>query len=148
MRSTPLGHRPRDEGASMTAWCGMVSFACVRGNYAAGTTPGLTTLSLYHESLPLSGGGRNRAPYPRGSPGEGCDATVKSSAGVWGDSSMAYGWLTPPSRAVFILSVFLALLALLVRYAHVAVPVVSTYPFETLLVAFLLLLAGNLFRGF
>jgi hypothetical protein len=61
---------------------------------------------------------------------------------------MAYGWLTPPSRAVFVISVFLALLALLVRYAHVAVPVVSTYPFETLLVAFLLLLAGNLFRDF
>jgi hypothetical protein len=60
---------------------------------------------------------------------------------------MAY-WLTPPSRAVFIIAVFLALLALLVRYAHVAIPVVSTYTFETLLVAFLLLLAGNLFRGF
>ena len=65
-----------------------------------------------------------------------------------GGSSMAYYWLTPPSRAVFIISVFLALLALLVRYAHVAIPVVSTYTFETLLVAFLLLLAGNLFRGF
>ena len=46
---------------------------------------------------------------------------------------MAY-WLTPPSRAVFLISVFLALLALLVRYAHIAIPVVSTYPFETLLV--------------
>ena len=57
---------------------------------------------------------------------------------------MAYYWLTPPSRAVFIISVFLALLALLVRYAHVAIPVVSTYTFETLLVAFLILLAGNL----
>jgi hypothetical protein len=43
--------------------------------------------------------------------------------------------------------VFLAILALLVRYAHAAIPVVSTYPFETLLAAFLLLLAGNLFRG-
>lgn len=61
---------------------------------------------------------------------------------------MAYFWLTPPSRAVFVLSVFLALLALLVRYAHVAIPMVSSYTFETLLVAFLLLLAGNLFRGF
>ena len=61
---------------------------------------------------------------------------------------MAYYSLTPPSRAVFIISVFLALLALLVRYAHVAIPVVSTYTFETLLIAFLLLLAGNLFRGF
>ena len=41
----------------------------------------------------------------------------------------------------------LAVLALLVRYAHVAIPVVSNYTFETLLVAFLLLLAGNMFRG-
>jgi hypothetical protein len=60
---------------------------------------------------------------------------------------MAYYRLTPPSRAVFIISVFLALLALLVRYAHVVIPVV-TYTFETLLTAFLLLLAGNLFKGF
>jgi hypothetical protein len=42
---------------------------------------------------------------------------------------MAYYSLTPPSRAVFLISVFLTLLALLVRYAHVAIP-------------------GNLFRGF
>jgi hypothetical protein len=65
-----------------------------------------------------------------------------------GESSMAYYWLTPPSRAVFFISVLLAVLALLVRYAHIAIPVVSHYTFETLLVAFLLLLAGNLFRGF
>jgi hypothetical protein len=43
--------------------------------------------------------------------------------------------------------VFLALLALLVRYAHAAIPVVGAHTFETLLAAFLLLLAGNLFRG-
>jgi hypothetical protein len=61
---------------------------------------------------------------------------------------VAYHWLTPPSRAVFFLSVLLAVLALLVRYAHVAIPVVSNYSFETLLIAFLLLLAGNMFRGF
>jgi hypothetical protein len=60
---------------------------------------------------------------------------------------MARYWLTPPSRVIFILSVFLALLAILVRYAHVHIPVVSTYTFETLLLAFLMLLAGNLFRG-
>ena len=39
-------------------------------------------------------------------------------------------------------------LALLVRYAHVAIPVVSNYTFETLLVGFLLLLAGNMIKGF
>jgi hypothetical protein len=60
---------------------------------------------------------------------------------------MAY-WLTPPSRAVFVISLFLAILALLVRYADVTIPVVSNYTFETLLTAFLLLLAGNLFKGF
>ena len=62
--------------------------------------------------------------------------------------TMAYYWLTPPSRAVFFISVLLAVLALLVRYAHIAIPVVSHYTFETLLVGFLLLLAGNLFKGF
>ena len=60
---------------------------------------------------------------------------------------MAYYWLTPPSRAIFFGSVLLAVLALLVRYAHVAIPVVSHYTFETLLLAFVLLLAGNMFRG-
>jgi hypothetical protein len=65
-----------------------------------------------------------------------------------GRLTMAYYWLTPPSRAVFFLSVLLAVLALLVRSAHLAIPVVSHYTFETLLVAFLLLLAGNLFKGF
>jgi hypothetical protein len=48
---------------------------------------------------------------------------------------MAY-WLTPPSRAIFILSVLLAVLALLVRYAHVAIPIVSAHSFETLLIGF------------
>ena len=50
---------------------------------------------------------------------------------------MAYYWLTPPSRAVFFISVLLAVLALLVRYAHVAIPVVSNHSFETLLIGFL-----------
>ena len=59
----------------------------------------------------------------------------------------SYYWLTPPSRAIFFVSVLLAVLALLVRYAHVAIPVVSHYTFETLLLAFVLLLAGNMFRG-
>jgi hypothetical protein len=61
---------------------------------------------------------------------------------------MARYWLTPPIQAVFFISVLLALLALLVRYAGVAIPVVSEYALETLVLAFFLLLAGNLFRGF
>ena len=56
-------------------------------------------------------------------------------------------WLTPPSQAVFFLSVLFAVLALLVKYTGAAIPVVSNHTFETLLLAFLLLLAGNLFRG-
>jgi hypothetical protein len=56
--------------------------------------------------------------------------------------------LTPPSQVTFILSVLLAVLALLVRYANAAIPVVSGNSFETMLAAFLLLLAGVMFRGF
>ncbi len=56
--------------------------------------------------------------------------------------------LTPPTQVTFILSVLLAILALLVKYAHAAIPVVSGHSFETMSVAFLLLLAGVLFRGF
>jgi hypothetical protein len=56
--------------------------------------------------------------------------------------------LSPPSQLALILSVLLAVLALLVRYTHVDIPVVSGHSFETLLAGFLLLLAGNLFRGF
>ena len=56
-------------------------------------------------------------------------------------------WLTPPTRLTFILSVVLVILALLVRYPHVSVPVVSAHVFETLLIGYLVLLVGNLFRG-
>jgi len=56
-------------------------------------------------------------------------------------------WLTPPTRLTFILSVALVMLALLVRYAHVSVPAVSSKEIETLLIGYLVLLVGNLFRG-
>jgi hypothetical protein len=52
-----------------------------------------------------------------------------------------------PQLGVF-LAVLLAVLALLVRYADVEIPVVGDYSFEALLVSFLILLAGVLFRGF
>jgi len=55
--------------------------------------------------------------------------------------------LTPPSVVIFVISLILAVLALLVRYAHVSVPVVSAHVFETLLIGYLVLLVGNLFRG-
>ena len=56
-------------------------------------------------------------------------------------------WLTPPTRFTFAVTVALALLAVLVHYAHVKIPVVSAHVFETLLVGYLVLLIGNLFRG-
>jgi len=56
--------------------------------------------------------------------------------------------LTPPSQVTFFLAVLLTVFSLLVRYTHVDIPIVSGHSYETLLVAFLLLLAGNLFRGF
>jgi hypothetical protein len=56
--------------------------------------------------------------------------------------------LSPPTQVTFILAVVLAVLSLLVRYASADIPMVSGHSFETMLVAFLLLLAGVLFRGF
>ena len=43
--------------------------------------------------------------------------------------------LSPPSQVTFILSVLLAVLALLVKYAGAAIPVVNGHSFETLLVS-------------
>jgi hypothetical protein len=60
---------------------------------------------------------------------------------------MAYR-LSPPTQVVFIISLVLAVLALLARYTDITIPVVGAHSFETLLIAFLLLLAGNLFRNF
>ena len=54
-------------------------------------------------------------------------------------------WLTPPTRLTFIVSVILV--ALLVRYAHISIPFVNAHVFETLLIGYLVLLVGNLFRG-
>lgn len=47
-----------------------------------------------------------------------------------------------PSQLALFLSVLL-ILALLVRYANVAIPVVGNHSFETLLVGFLILLAAS-----
>jgi len=60
---------------------------------------------------------------------------------------MAYR-LSPPTQVVFFISLLLAVLALLAQYTTLSIPVVSGHTFETLLLAFLLLLAGNLFRNF
>jgi hypothetical protein len=56
--------------------------------------------------------------------------------------------LTPPSFVVFIISVILALAAVLVHYGHVSVPLVSaSHVFDVLVVAYVVMLAGVLFKG-
>lgn len=55
--------------------------------------------------------------------------------------------LTPPSIWIFAISVILAIVALLIRYAGVRVPMVSpARVFDMLAIAYLLLVAGVVFR--
>jgi hypothetical protein len=55
--------------------------------------------------------------------------------------------LTPPSLVIFLISVVLALIALLVRYAHVSVPIISASRiFDVLAIAYVVLVIGVLFR--
>lgn len=56
-------------------------------------------------------------------------------------------WLTPPTQPVFIISLVLAILAVLAELGGIAIPVVSKYEFETLLLAYGILVAGNLVRN-
>jgi hypothetical protein len=56
--------------------------------------------------------------------------------------------LTPPSVIVFVISLVLAVLAMLVHYAHVSVPVInSSRVFDVLAIAYVVLTAGVLIRG-
>ena len=55
--------------------------------------------------------------------------------------------LSAPSQLVFLVSVVIAVLVVLVRYAGVSIPWVSGNVFEALLIAYVLLLIGNLFPG-
>ena len=55
--------------------------------------------------------------------------------------------LTPPSLVIFVISLVLALIALLVRYAHVSVPIISSSRiFDVLAIAYVVLVIGVLFR--
>lgn len=55
--------------------------------------------------------------------------------------------LTPPSLWIFAISLILAIVALLMRYAGVRVPIISpARVFDVLAIAYILLLAGVLFR--
>jgi hypothetical protein len=56
--------------------------------------------------------------------------------------------LTPPSVIVFVISLVLAILALLVHYAHVSVPIINGgRVFDVLTLAYVVLMVGVLFRG-
>ena len=56
--------------------------------------------------------------------------------------------LTPPSFPVFVISIVIAGLVVAARYGGVQIPVVGTNPFESMLVAYVILLAGNVLRSF
>jgi|RhiMetdeSRZDD1v2_1073273.scaffolds.fasta_scaffold355282_2 hypothetical protein len=55
-------------------------------------------------------------------------------------------YLTPPSVVIFVASLILAILAVLATYGKLSI-FNASYAFLVLLIAYLLLLAGNLFRG-
>jgi len=56
--------------------------------------------------------------------------------------------LTPPSVIVFVISLVLAVLAMLVHYAHVSVPVINpSRVFDVLAIAYVVLAVGVLIRG-
>ena len=55
--------------------------------------------------------------------------------------------LTPPSTIVFIISVVFAILSLLIYYRVVSIPVINPrYVYELLLIGYVLLAVGVLFR--
>jgi hypothetical protein len=55
-------------------------------------------------------------------------------------------YLTPPTIPVFVVSVILALLAVLAVYGKMSI-FNASYAFLVLLIAYVVLLAGNIFRG-
>jgi hypothetical protein len=55
--------------------------------------------------------------------------------------------LSAPTLPVFLVSVILAIIAALVMYGGIKIPVVSGNTFLTLLIGYVVLLAGNLFKG-
>ncbi len=56
--------------------------------------------------------------------------------------------LTPPSLVIFVISLILAVLGILVHYAHVAVPIIgASHVVDVLALAYVILMIGVLFRG-
>jgi hypothetical protein len=54
--------------------------------------------------------------------------------------------LTPPKHVTFFISVAVAIIAVIIHYAHVKIPHVQS-GFTILLIGYLVLLAGNVFDG-
>jgi hypothetical protein len=55
--------------------------------------------------------------------------------------------LTPPSIWIFAISLVLAIIAILVHYARIKVPIINpARVFDVLVIAYVLLVAGVLFR--
>jgi hypothetical protein len=54
--------------------------------------------------------------------------------------------LSAPRAITFIVSIIIAVIAAIVHYAHIAIPYVHS-GFVILLIAYLILAAGNLLRG-
>ncbi len=55
--------------------------------------------------------------------------------------------LTPPTIIVFVISIIFAIVSLLIYYRVVAIPVINPrYVYELLLIGYLLLVAGVVFR--
>jgi hypothetical protein len=62
-----------------------------------------------------------------------------------GDNTMFR--LTPPKQVTFYISVAVAIIAVILHYAHIAIPHVTHSNFVTLLIGYLVLLAGNVLEG-
>ncbi len=54
--------------------------------------------------------------------------------------------LSPPTTVVFVISIILALLAIIGNY--VAIPFISDNGFWVAIIAYIILACGNIFRGF
>lgn len=55
--------------------------------------------------------------------------------------------LSAPTLVVFLISAIIAALVVAVKYFGIAIPYVADNTFEALLIAYVLLLIGNLFPG-
>jgi hypothetical protein len=55
--------------------------------------------------------------------------------------------LSAPTKMTFFISVALAVVAVVVHFAHVALPIFPTHGFLMLLLGYVVLLAGNLWSG-